>query len=143
MNKPKVPVATYNRDGTVPFGMTSNPDAYYEPNSFNGPVEDPSVAEPPHRYSGVVDRYEYRGEADHYSQPRALFALFDEAHRQRLFSTIAGAMQGVPEFIVERQLGHFDKVDPAYGSGIRAKMKGHGKDDAQASLTNSHAVAAE
>ncbi len=143
VNKPKVPVATYNRDGTVPFGMTSNPDAYYEPNSFNGPVEDPSVAEPPHRYSGVVDRYEYRGEADHYSQPRALFALFDEAHRQRLFSTIAGAMQGVPEFIVERQLGHFDKVDPAYGAGIRAAMKGQGKDDAQASLTTSHAVAAE
>ena len=143
VNKPKVPVATYNRDGTVPFGMTSNPDAYYEPNSFNGPVEDPSVAEPPHRYSGDVGRYEYRGEADHYSQPRALFALFDEAHRQRLFSTIAGAMQGVPEFIVERQLGHFDKVDPAYGAGIRAAMKGKGKDDAQASLTTSHAVAAE
>ena len=30
---------------------TGNPDAYYEPNSFGGPVEDPSVEEPPLRIS--------------------------------------------------------------------------------------------
>ncbi len=113
VNKPRAPVAHYNRDGTMPFGINTNPDAYYEPNSFDGPVEDPSVEEPPHRYAGQVGRYDYRGEADHYSQPRALFAMFDEAHRQRLFTTIAGAMQGVPPFIVDRQIAHFDPVDPA------------------------------
>ena len=143
VNKPRSPVNTYNRDGTMPFGINTNPDAFYEPNSFNGPVEDPSVAEPPHRYAGDVGRYEYRGEADHYSQPGALFRMFDEAHRQRLFSTIAGAMQGVPQFIVDRQLAHFDKCDPAYGAGVRAALSRQGKDDEQASLTTSHAAAAE
>ncbi|MBE7186622.1 MAG: catalase, partial [Methylobacterium mesophilicum] len=143
VNKPRCPVHHYNRDGTTPFGLRTNPDAYYEPNSFDGPVEDPSVEEPPHRYSGEVGRYEYRGEADHYSQPRALFALFDAAHRQRLFRTLAGAMQGVPQFIVDRQLAHFDKVDPEYGAGVRKALESQGKDDAQASLTTSHAAAAE
>lgn len=142
VNKPRSPVNHYNRDGTMPFGMRTNPDAYYEPNSFGGPVEDPSVEEPPHRYSGEVGRYEYRGEADHYSQPRALFNLFDDAHKDRLFKTLAGAMQGVPQFIVDRQLAHFDKVDPAYGAGVRKAIASQGQDDEQASLTTSHSAAA-
>jgi len=28
-------------------------------------------------------------------------------------------MQGVPDFIVERQLGHFEKVHPDYAAGVR------------------------
>jgi catalase len=31
---------------------------------------------------------------------------------------IARAMQGVPEAIVRRQVAHFAKADPAYGSGV-------------------------
>ncbi|WP_279483638.1 catalase [Aureimonas sp. SK2] len=143
VNKPRSPVNHYNRDGSMPFGLRTNPDAYYEPNSFGGPVEDPSVEEPPHRYSGQVGRYEYRAEADHYSQPRALFQMFDDAHKERLFKTIAGAMQGVPDFIVERQLGHFDKVHADYGAGIRRALAAQGRDDEQASLTTSHSAAAE
>ncbi len=143
VNKPRCPVHHYNRDGSMPFGLKTNPDAYYEPNSFGGPVEDPSVEEPPHRYEGQVGRHEYRAEADHYSQPRALFNLFDDAHRQRLFNTLAGAMQGVPQFIVDRQLAHFDKVDPAYGEGVRRALAAQGRDDEEASLTTSHSAAAE
>ena len=119
VNQPKAPVAHYHRDGTMPFGLKTNPDAYYEPNSFGGPVEDPSVQEPPHKYAGDVGRYDYRGEADHYSQPRALFELFDDGQRQRLFGNIAGAMAGVPDEIVERQMGHFERVHPDYAAGVR------------------------
>jgi catalase len=39
-----------------------------------------------------------------------------------LFSNIANAMQDVPEFIVERQLGHFEKVHPDYAAGVRAAL---------------------
>ncbi|MFD2237157.1 catalase [Aureimonas populi] len=143
VNKPRCPVAHYNRDGTMPFGLKTNPDAYYEPNSFNGPVEDPSVEEPPHRYAGEVGRYDFRGEADHYSQPRALFELFDDGQKQRLFATLAGAMQGVPQFIVDRQLAHFDKVHPDYGAGVRKAIEVQTRDDAEQSLTTSHSAAAE
>jgi catalase len=31
-------------------------------------------------------------------------------------------MQGVPEFIVERQLGHFEKVHPDCAAGVRAAL---------------------
>ena len=31
---------------------------------------------------------------------------------------IAAAMDGVPAEIVERQLAHFTKADPAYGRGV-------------------------
>ncbi|MCW8193745.1 catalase [Proteobacteria bacterium 005FR1] len=123
VNRPRCPVHHYHRDGTMPFGLTTNPDAYYEPNSFGGPVEDPSVEEPPHRYDGVVGRYNFRAESDHYSQPRALFELFDAEQKDRLFRNIASAMEGVPEEIVERQMGHFEKVHPDYAVGVRDARK--------------------
>ena len=38
--------------------------------------------------------------------------------KQQLFNNIAGAMNGVPEKIVRRQLAHFHKADPAYAAGV-------------------------
>jgi catalase len=40
-----------------------------------------------------------------------------------LFSNIAEGIQGVPDVSVERQLKLFDKVDPAYGKGVREAIK--------------------
>ena len=128
VNKPRCPVHHYHKDGAMRFfeNDTGNPDAYYEPNSFNGPVEDPSVAEPPLKISGDAARYAQKGgagqEVDDFTQPRALFNLFDDGQKGRLFSNVAEAMAGVPSFIVERQLALFDKVDPAYGAGVRAAI---------------------
>ena len=96
---------------------TGNPDAYYEPNSFGGPKQDPTVAEPPLRISGDAARCDHREGNDDFSQPRALFLLLDKG---RLCSNIADAMQGVPEAIVERQVALFTKVHPDYGTGVRA-----------------------
>lgn len=101
---------------------TSNPDAYYEPNSFNGPAQAPEYAEPPLKISGDADRYNHRDGNDDYTQAGNLFRLFDDAQKQRLFETIAGAMAGVPDFIVQKQLAHFSAADPAYGAGIAKAM---------------------
>ena len=122
INRPKCEVAHYHKDGLMQYYVNNNPDAYYEPNSFGGPVPDPSVEEPPLKVSGDIARYEYEEEMDVYSQPRDLFNLFDDAHKQRLFGNIAEAMKGVPREIIDRQLAHFDKVDPAYGDGVRAAL---------------------
>ncbi|HSR08353.1 MAG TPA: catalase [Bryobacteraceae bacterium] len=124
VNAPKCPVHHYHKDGAMRFfdNNTANPDAYYEPNSFGGPVQDPSVAEPPLHISGDAARYNHREGNDDFAQPRALFRLFDEGQRSRLFSNIATAMQGVPDFIVERQLALFQQIDPAYASGVRAAL---------------------
>lgn len=126
VNQPKCPVHHYHRDGEMnTFGgiKTGNPDAFYEPNSFGGPVESPAAKEPPLRISGDADRYNHRIGNDDYGQPRALFNLFDEGEKNRLFSNIAAAMGGVPGEIIERQLAHFDKAHPDYGNGVRKALK--------------------
>lgn len=124
VNAPKCPVHHYHKDGSMRFFQndTGSPDAYYEPNSVNGPVQDPSVAEPPLRITGDADRYNHRDGNDDFSQPRALFALFDQGQKQRLFASIAGAMAGVPETIIDRQLALFDQVHPDYGAGVRKAL---------------------
>ncbi len=120
VNAPQCPVHHYHKDGPMRFfdNNEKNPDAFYEPNSFDGPVEDDRFREPPLRISGDGNRYNHREGNDDYSQPRALFQLFDAGQRERLFSNIADAMAGVPEFIIERQLGHFEKVHPEYAAGV-------------------------
>ena len=123
VNAPQVPVRNYHKDGSMKFFSTNpNADAYYEPNSFNGPEEDPSMAEPPLRISGNADRYNHRVGNDDYSQPRALFNLFDVGQKSRLFSNIAAAMQGVPQEIVDRQLSEFTRVHPEYAAGVKAAL---------------------
>lgn len=105
---------------------SGNPDAYYEPNSFAGPMQDPAFAEPPLRISGDAARYDHREGNDDFSQPRALFRLFDSGQKQRLFSNLAAAMKSVPDAILERQIALFDRVDPAYGEGVRTALAEHG-----------------
>jgi catalase len=123
VNAPKSPVHHYHKDGSMKFTpANTNADAYYEPNSFNGPTQDPSFAEPPLKISGDVDRYNHRIGNDDYSQPRALFNLFDDGEKSRLFSNIATAMQGVPEEIVDRQLAEFGKVHPDYAAGVKSAL---------------------
>jgi catalase len=119
VNAPKCPVHHYHKDGPMRFFANNpQPDAYYEPNSFGGPKQNPDYAEPPLKISGDADRYDHRDGNDDYTQPGNLFRLMPADAQQRLFSNIAAAMQGVPEAIVRRQLAHFTKADPAYGAGV-------------------------
>ena len=124
VNAPKCPVHHYHKDGAMNFfgARTGAADAYYEPNSFGGAAQDPGVAEPPLRLSGSAARHDHRKGNDDYTQAGNLFRLFDEGQRRRLGQNIAAAMAGVPAFIVERQLAHFDRADPAYGAVVRAAL---------------------
>jgi catalase len=124
-NAPKCPVHHYHKDGAMRFFANNpNSDAYYEPNSFGGPVERSDVAEPPSKISGDGDRHNHRIGNDDFGQPRALFNLFDAGQKRRLCTNIAAAMAGVVAAIVERQLALFDKVHPDYGAGVRAALTG-------------------
>ncbi|MEF2073947.1 catalase KatA [Consotaella aegiceratis] len=147
VNRPRVEVAHYHRDGVMnTFGgiMTGNPDAYYEPNSMNGPAEDPSAKEPALRISGDADRYNHREGNDDYGQVTALFNLFDAGEKQRLFANIAAAMSGIPEEIADRQIAHFDRVHPDYGAGVRkARAELTGREPAISVTPNTPQEAAE
>ena len=124
VNAPKCPVHHYHKDGSMRFFQNgdSNPDAYYEPNSFGGPSQDEAYREPPLALSGDVERHNHRDGNDDHVQPRALFELFDTGQRERLFSNIAAAMEGVSDEIVQRQLVHFGKIHPDYAQGVCAAL---------------------
>ena len=117
VNRPKVPVHNYNLDGSMRFDAPKGTDAYYEPNSFGGPVQDARFAEPPLKVSGDADRYDHRDENDYYTQPGDLFRLMKPDQQAQLFSNIATAMAGVPQEIIQRELVHFHRADPAYAAG--------------------------
>jgi catalase len=114
----------YHKDGPMRFfpPKTGNVDAFYEPNSFDGAVQDERYAEPPLKISGNAERYNHRDGNDDYKQVTALFNLFDDGQRKRLFVNVAEAMWGVPKEITERQLGHFKKVHPDYEAGVRKEL---------------------
>ena len=124
VNSPRCPVHHYHKDGPMRFfeALTGNPDAYYEPNSFNGPAQDERFREPALKISGDADRYNHRDGNDDYRQPGDLFRLMDPDERTRLMDNIAEAMQGVPVEIVKRQIAHFYKADPDYGAGVASRM---------------------
>ena len=69
VNAPKVAVRTYHLDGQMVFDAPKGTDAYYEPNSFGGPVQDSAFAEPPLRIKGDAERYNHRDGNDDYKQP--------------------------------------------------------------------------
>ena len=124
VNRPRCPVHNYYRDGAMRFDGNGGGHVNYEPNSFGGPVEDASTKEPPLKISGDADRYDHRAGNDDYTQAGDLFRLMDAAQKQQLFDNIAAAMQGVPEAIIRRQLGHFAKADPAYAAGVAKALGG-------------------
>jgi catalase len=94
----------------------------YEPNREGAYAASERAMEPPLALDGAADRWDHRVDSDYYSQPGALFRLFDEGQRQRLFANIAAAMQGVPEEIVRVQLEHFTRADPDYGEGVKRAL---------------------
>src|SRR5690606_34783194 len=91
----------------------------YEPNSYSdAPKQSPRHAEPALALNGAADRYDHREDTDYYSHAGALFRLMNAEQKALLISNIAGAMAGVSDDVVQRQLQHFFKADPAYGEGV-------------------------
>jgi catalase len=122
VNRPRCPVHHYHADGAMRAEGHDNPDAFYEPNSMGGPVQDVSVKEPPLAISGSADRYNHRDDNDDYRQAGDLFRLMSADQKEQLFHNIKAAMDGVPTEIVKRQVAHFYRADPDYGIGVATRM---------------------
>jgi catalase len=118
VNAPRCPVHNYQRDGAMRFDGNGASAVNYQPNSFDGPIEDPSIKEPPLATSGDIDRFDHRDGNDDFKQAGDLFRIMSKDEQDRLTETIAGAMAGVPEEIITRQIRYFLKADPNYGAGI-------------------------
>jgi len=122
VNRPIVDVNTYHADGAMNYEIKEPTDAYYEPNSFNGPVEDKSFAEPALQIGDIADRYDHRVGNDDFSQVTALFNLMSPDQKEQLFSNIADAMEDVPRGIIDRQIALFEQVHPDYAAGVKKAL---------------------
>jgi catalase len=102
--------------------LNPNPEHYFaeiEQASFS-----PSNVVPgPLRINGGVDYYNHRNGNDDYHQLGNLFRLMNPKQRLQLFENVAGAMQGVPRFIIDRQLEHFRRANPTYGAGVAEAIR--------------------
>jgi catalase len=117
VNRARCPIhAPQYRDGVGCLGF--NTDANYQP------PKDPSVMrEPPLALNGAADRHKPAPTPfTDYTQPGNLFRIFTADQKQRLFSNIADAMQGVDRDIIEAQLAHFKQADPEYEAGVRKAL---------------------
>ncbi|WP_042352361.1 catalase KatA [Bacillus massiliigorillae] len=118
INAPKCPFSTYQRDGFMRPDNNGGKSVYYEPNSFGGPAEAPEHKRPSMPVSGVADSVAYDND-DHYTQAGDLYRLLSPAERTRLVNNIVGAMKPVTKDEIKlRQIGHFYKADPEYGTRI-------------------------
>ena len=139
VNKPQCPVHTYNRDGAMRFDGNSGSAPNYEPNSFQGPTEDPAYRERPRMVAGSVDRHDHRIDSDYYTQPGNLFRVMTRDARERLIGNVVASMKSIPQRIQKLQIQHFYKADPAYGAGV---AKGLGLNIDEVIVSERDAVAA-
>ncbi len=123
VNRPVVEVNHYHADGAMRFDEPVGSDAYYEPNSFGGPKDDPEYIEPPFPVDGDGYRYNHRDDSDYFSQPRALFELMSENQKKQLFKNIAASMQGVEERFINKALTLFEQISPEYAQGVKNELK--------------------
>ena len=99
----------------------------YQPVDANGSnPQGMGHGEPGLALHGAAGRYDGRGKEDDYTQAGNLFRLMPAREKQNLFDNISGPLSQVSAEIIERQLGHFDQADPAYGAGVRAALKARG-----------------
>jgi catalase len=123
INRPKIEVNNYQRDGSMRFDHNGGGSVYYEPNSFSGPEEVPYQKQTSFAVSGLAESVAYNHH-DHYTQAGNLFRLMSKEERVRLVDNIVAAMKPVErEDIKLRQIQHFYKADPEYGECVANGLK--------------------
>jgi catalase len=122
VNAPRVKTPNlYHRDGGLRVDGNRGAMVNYEPNRYGDYAQDRAALEPG-LAGGFVDRYDHRDDDDYYSQPRALFQKFDASQRVRLFENVGRSISGVPQDVVDRLLGHLEKIDLEFAIGVREKI---------------------
>ncbi|MFC7062867.1 catalase [Halobacillus seohaensis] len=118
INRPRAQVNNYQRDGFMRFDDNGGGQPNYEPNSYEGPVEDENSKQASFEVSGMADSVSYN-EHDHYTQAGDLYRMLNEEEQSRLIKNIVGSMNPVEKDEIKlRQIEHFYKADPEYGQRV-------------------------
>ncbi|MFD2208135.1 catalase [Virgibacillus halophilus] len=118
INRPLVEVNNGYRDGYMRVDGNAGGEVNYEPNSFNGPAEDPSKKISPFEVSGEAQAVSYNSD-DHFTQAGDLYRLMSADEKERLIKAFVNHMEPVKkEEIKLRQIEIFYKADPEWGEKI-------------------------
>ena len=122
VNAPKCPFHHQQRDGSMTLDNGGSAPNYAAVESSGTKPQGFGHGDPGWGIEGIAAHYDGRGVEDDYTQAGNLFRLLPPQEKQHLFDNIAGPLSQVSAEIQQRQLGHFDKADPAYGAGVRAAL---------------------
>ncbi|WP_322050355.1 catalase [Paraburkholderia bannensis] len=129
VNRPKVPVQTYQFDGHMTFEHTGNAPTYV-PNSFGRPWADQTgPADDGWEADGDMVRsaYTLHAEDDDFGQPGDLVRnVFNDKQRALLVEQVVASLSGVRSPVRERVFEYWKNIDANVGSQIEERA-GSGK----------------
>lgn len=117
----RVSVNNNQRDGPACYHNQNGAPNYY-PNSFGGAEECPNAKISEFEASGIVGRYSSKDD-NNFEQP-ALFwqNVLGADERERLIQNIANSLKFAVDFIQERAIQNFTKVNEEFGSRLRDEL---------------------
>jgi catalase len=126
VNAPRSEVNSYSKDGVMRVRNASEP--VYNPNSYGGPVADPSRAAEVHWQADgdmVRTAYTLRSEDDDWGQAGTLVRrVLDDAARDRLVSNVVGhLLNGVSEKVLLRAFEYWRNIDKELGDRIEKGVR--------------------
>ncbi|MGI6665104.1 MAG: catalase [Christensenellaceae bacterium] len=125
VNKAKVPVHAYHRDGQMRVDGNYGSTLSYEPNSYGEWAEQPDYKEPPLELQGAMDSYEPKDDVtdDCFYQPGDLYRLMEEPKKQVLIENTVRNMEGTTDNIKYRHAAHCYLADKDYGTRLANAQK--------------------
>eukprot|EP00010_Vexillifera_abyssalis_P004349 CAMPEP_0201552474 /NCGR_PEP_ID=MMETSP0173_2-20130828/16738_1 /ASSEMBLY_ACC=CAM_ASM_000268 /TAXON_ID=218659 /ORGANISM="Vexillifera sp., Strain DIVA3 564/2" /LENGTH=486 /DNA_ID=CAMNT_0047962971 /DNA_START=94 /DNA_END=1550 /DNA_ORIENTATION=- len=109
----------YHRDGFMAVDGNGGSKPNYEPNSFGGPVADPTKKEAMFPVSGMAGRFKRAHPNDDFVQAGQLYRkVFSDEDRDHLISNIAGHLKNAKKEIQQKQIKLFLQADREYGERI-------------------------
>lgn len=117
-------VKNFQRDGFMALNNQGNAPNYH-PNSFSGPEPDPKIRAlyRPFPVSGDIDRYDEPIKDEDFDQPGQLWReVLDKDARTRLVENIAGNLKLASDFIQERAVNNYTRVDKDFGARLAGAL---------------------
>ena len=124
VNKPRCPVMHYMRDGQGATAETYGSTPNYFPNTRTGAPQPNAANNEPAWDLGqtIVDRFDSTVDHDDFTQAGNLYRMFDDDHKDRLTTRLAGVLKDAEKNIQMLQLCHFFRADPDYGARVASKL---------------------
>ncbi len=124
VNRPKVAVNTYQRDGAMAVDGNGGSGPNYWPNSQGGPEPQPAFAPPAMEIQAVIDRHAFPVEDVDFLQPGELYRrVMKDGDRKNLIGNIQAHLGNAEKRIQLRQTALFYKADADLGTKLAEALK--------------------